>query len=155
MKLTIERLPESRVQLEITAEEAETAAAMDRAARKVGNQVTLPGFRKGKAPRAMIERVYGPDVFTEEANRYLLSDLYRQAIEIDPNDEGVLLRYAYFELNAGNEAAATWAIRRLRELLPPWKPGAFRVTELEGHLRHLRAESRQQASDMTPDSPAL
>ena len=81
MKLTIERLPESRVQLEITAEEAETAAAMDRAARKVGNQVTLPGFRKGKAPRAMIERVYGPDVFTEEANRYLLSDLYRQAIE--------------------------------------------------------------------------
>ncbi|MDQ2654105.1 MAG: trigger factor [Chloroflexota bacterium] len=77
----IERLPESRVQLEITAEEAETSAAMDRAARKVGNQVTLPGFRKGKAPRAMIERVYGPDVFTEEANRYLLSDLYRQAIE--------------------------------------------------------------------------
>lgn len=81
VKLTIERLPESRVQLEITAEEAETAAAMDRAARKVGNQVALPGFRKGKAPRAMIERVYGPDVFTEEANRYLLSDLYRQAIE--------------------------------------------------------------------------
>lgn len=81
MKLTIERLPESRVQLEITAEEAETAAAMDRAARKVGNQVVLPGFRKGKAPRAMIERVYGPDVFTEEANRFLLSDLYRQAIE--------------------------------------------------------------------------
>jgi trigger factor len=81
VKLTIERLPESRVQLEITAEEAETAAAMDRAARKVGNQVTLPGFRKGKAPRAMIERVYGPDVFTEEANRFLLSDLYRQAIE--------------------------------------------------------------------------
>lgn len=81
MKLTIERLPESRVQLEIIAEEAETAAAMDRAARKVGNQVTLPGFRKGKAPRAMIERVYGPDVFTEEANRFLLSDLYRQAIE--------------------------------------------------------------------------
>lgn len=81
MKLTIERLPESRVQLEITADEAETAAAMDRAARKVGNQVTLPGFRKGKAPRAMIERMYGPDVFTEEANRYLLSDLYRKAIE--------------------------------------------------------------------------
>lgn len=81
MKLTIERLPESRVQLEIIAEETETAAAMDRAARKVGNQVTLPGFRKGKAPRAMIERVYGPDVFTEEANRYLLSDLYRQAVE--------------------------------------------------------------------------
>ena len=81
MKLTVERLPESRVQLEITAEEEETAEAMRRAARKVGNQITLPGFRKGKAPRAMIERMYGPDVFEEEANRFLMTDLYRQALE--------------------------------------------------------------------------
>lgn len=81
MKLTIERLPESRVQLEITAEEEETRAAMDRAARKVGNQVTVPGFRKGKAPRALIEQLYGPDIFSEEANRYLMTDLYRQALE--------------------------------------------------------------------------
>ncbi|MFN8590909.1 MAG: trigger factor [Thermomicrobiales bacterium] len=81
MKLTMERLPESRVQLEIVAEEAESAEAMQRAVRKVGNQIALPGFRKGKAPRAMIERVYGPDVFVEEANRYLMTDLYRQALE--------------------------------------------------------------------------
>lgn len=81
MKLTVERLPESRVQLEIIAEEAETAKAMDRAVRKVGNQVTIPGFRKGKAPRALIEKAYGPDVFLEEANRFLMTDLYRQALE--------------------------------------------------------------------------
>lgn len=81
MKVTIERLPESRVQLEITAEEAETASAMQRAVRKVGNQITLPGFRKGRAPRAMIEKAYGPEVFEEEANRFLMTDLYRQALE--------------------------------------------------------------------------
>lgn len=81
MKLTVERLPESRVQLEITAEEPESAEAMRRAIRKVGNQITLPGFRKGKAPRAMIEQAYGPDVFSEEANRFLMTDLYRQALE--------------------------------------------------------------------------
>lgn len=81
MKLTVERLPESRVQLEITAEDAETAKAMDRAVRKVGNQITIPGFRKGKAPRALIEKAYGPDVFLEEANRFLMTDLYRQALE--------------------------------------------------------------------------
>lgn len=81
VKLTIERLPESRVQLEIMAEDAESAIAMQRAVRKVGNQITLPGFRKGKAPRAMIEKAYGPDVFEEEANRYLMTDLYRQALE--------------------------------------------------------------------------
>ena len=81
MKLTMERLPESRVQLEITAEEEESAEAMRRAVRKVGNQITLPGFRKGKAPKAMIEQMYGPEVFLEEANRFLMSDLYRQALE--------------------------------------------------------------------------
>jgi trigger factor len=81
VKLTIERLPESRVQLEITAEEEEANEAMRRAVRKVGNQVTVPGFRKGKAPRQMIEQVYGPDVFEEEANRFLMTDLYRQALE--------------------------------------------------------------------------
>jgi trigger factor len=77
----MERLPESRVQLEITAEEEESTEAMRRAVRKVGNQITVPGFRKGKAPKAMIEQMYGPEVFLEEANRFLMSDLYRQALE--------------------------------------------------------------------------
>ena len=77
----MERLPESRVQLEITAEDEESAEAMRRAVRKVGNQITIPGFRKGKAPKAMIEQMYGPEVFLEEANRFLMSDLYRQALE--------------------------------------------------------------------------
>jgi trigger factor len=77
----MERLPEGRVQLEITAEEAESAEAMRRAVRKVGNQIALPGFRKGKAPRAMIEQIYGPEVFQEEATRYLMTDLYRQALD--------------------------------------------------------------------------
>ena len=77
----MERLPESRVQLEIAAEEDETAQAMQRAVRRVANQVTIPGFRKGKAPRVMIERAYGPDVFREEATEILMTDLYRQALE--------------------------------------------------------------------------
>jgi len=79
--LTIERLPESRVQFEITAEDEESSAAMKRAVRTVGNQITVPGFRKGKAPRVMIEQLYGPDVFTEEANQILMTDLYRKALE--------------------------------------------------------------------------
>ena len=77
----MERLPESRVQLEIAAEDEEAAKAMQRAVRKVANQVTVPGFRKGKAPRVMIERAYGPGVFQEEATEILMTDLYRQALE--------------------------------------------------------------------------
>lgn len=80
MKLTVERLPESRVALDIAADETEYAKAIDKAARRVANQVVIPGFRKGKAPRAMIEQMYGRDVFVEEANRTLMSDLYREAM---------------------------------------------------------------------------
>ncbi len=81
MKLTVERLPGSRALLDIAADDAEFANAMDVAARRVAQQVALPGFRKGKAPRAMIEKAYGRGIFLEEAHRVLMDDLYRAALE--------------------------------------------------------------------------
>ena len=81
MKLTVERLPESQVRLDIVADEPEFNQAVEKAARKVMRDVQLPGFRKGKAPRSMIERLYGREVFLEEAHRIIMDDLYRQAIQ--------------------------------------------------------------------------
>lgn len=81
VKLTVERLPESRAVLEIASDEAEFAKAMDKAYRRVAQQVALPGFRKGKAPRGMIERAYGRQVFIEEAHRLLMDELYRDALK--------------------------------------------------------------------------
>ena len=80
MKLTVERLPESQVRLDITAEETEFRAALERAYRTVGKGITLPGFRKGKAPRVMIERYYGREVFVEEAHKEVVDTLYREAM---------------------------------------------------------------------------
>lgn len=81
MKLSVERLPESRVLLDIAADEEEFARAVDRAFRRVANQVAIPGFRRGKAPRSVIERMYGRELVVEEANKQVMSDLYRQALE--------------------------------------------------------------------------
>lgn len=81
MKLTVERLPESHVRLDIAAEETEFSAAMDKAYRKVSREIQVPGFRKGKAPRHIIERMYGRGIFIEEAHRGLMDDLYRQALQ--------------------------------------------------------------------------
>lgn len=81
MKLTVERLPESQVRLDITADEDEFGKAMDRAYRKVSREISLPGFRKGKAPRVMIERYYGRSIFLEEAHKEVMDDLYRRALE--------------------------------------------------------------------------
>jgi trigger factor len=81
VKITVERMPQSQVRLEITAEADEHDAAVDRAYRKVSREIMVPGFRKGKAPRSIIERMYGRELFVEEANRGLMEDLYRKAIE--------------------------------------------------------------------------
>ena len=81
MKLTLERLPESRVLLDIAADEDEFAKAMDRAYRRVANQVAVPGFRRGKAPRGVIERMYGREVVVEDAHKQMMTDLYRRALE--------------------------------------------------------------------------
>ena len=77
----MERLPASLVRLDIAADEDEYARALDRAFRKVATQIAVPGFRRGKAPRAMIERMYGREVYLDEANRELMEDLYRRALE--------------------------------------------------------------------------
>lgn len=96
MKVTIERIPESQVRLEIAAEPDEQNEAIEKAYKKVAREVVIPGFRKGKAPRAMVERYFGREMVVDEANRALMDDLYRKAIEQedlvpvgDPELEGI------------------------------------------------------------------
>ena len=81
VKVTMERLAESQVKLDITADEQEFAEAVEKAAKKVAKDIAVPGFRKGHVPRHMIERMYGRDIFLEEAGRLIMDDLYREAIE--------------------------------------------------------------------------
>jgi trigger factor len=81
VKLTVERLPESQVRLEIAADEAEFAEAVEKAAKKVAREVAIPGFRKGKVPRHMIERMYGREIFLEEAHKSIMDSLYRDALK--------------------------------------------------------------------------
>ena len=96
MKVTSERIPDSQVRLEIAAEPDEQNEAIEKAYKKVSREVVIPGFRKGKAPRAMVERYFGREMVVEEANRALMDDLYRKAIEQedlvpvgDPELEGI------------------------------------------------------------------
>lgn len=81
MKVTIERIPESQVRLDISADPEEQNEAIEKAYRRVAREVVIPGFRKGKAPRSMVERYFGREMVVDEANRKLMDDLYRQAIE--------------------------------------------------------------------------
>lgn len=81
VKLNVERKPASLVVLDITADDDEFAEAMTKAYRKVAKDIQMPGFRKGKAPRNVIERFYGRDVFLREAADEVMDKLYRQALQ--------------------------------------------------------------------------
>jgi trigger factor len=81
VKLSVERKPQSLVVLDITADEDEFAQGLDQAFKKVGRDVQIPGFRKGKAPRALMEKYYGREYFLREAADQVMDRLYRDAIK--------------------------------------------------------------------------
>ncbi len=77
---SVEKLEKSRVAVtvEVTAEEFE--AAVQKAYLKMRNKISVPGFRPGKAPRKMIEKLYGEGVFYSDAVDAALPDAYTQAV---------------------------------------------------------------------------
>ncbi len=75
----------NRVELEITVDGEKFAEALDRAFKENGKKITLPGFRKGKAPRHMIEKMYGENFFFEDA----LNIVYAPAVEEAITESGI------------------------------------------------------------------
>ena len=67
----------NRVELEIEVGAEAFEAAVQTAYRKNVGKINVPGFRKGKAPRAIVEKIYGTGVFYEDA----INDLYPTALE--------------------------------------------------------------------------
>ena len=80
-----EKQEHSVVALTIEITKAELEAAKDKAFKKSGKNITVPGFRKGKAPRKMIEKLYGEGVFFEEA----FNILYPQAMDMAVEKSGI------------------------------------------------------------------
>ena len=67
----------AKLTIEVSSEEFEKAIA--KAYKKNKNKISMPGFRKGKAPRAMIEKMYGKGVFYEDAANSIIPDAYADA----------------------------------------------------------------------------
>lgn len=81
MKVTAERIPGSQVLLKIEIPPERVEQAITKTYRDVSRRVRVPGFRPGRAPRALIERyVGGPEVIQQEGIDRLIDDSYRQAL---------------------------------------------------------------------------
>ena len=76
-----EKVEKSQVELTIEVNAAEFEAAVEKAYQKMRRKISVPGFRPGKAPRKMIERMYGAEVFFEEAINIAFPEAYEAAAE--------------------------------------------------------------------------
>ena len=81
MNVQVEDLGKNMVKLTVEVETETVSAAIKSAYNKQKNKISIPGFRKGKVPQVMIEKMYGPDVFYEDAVNIMLQAQYPAAVE--------------------------------------------------------------------------
>ena len=76
-----EVIEKNRYELQFSVDKATFDAAVDKVYRKQVKTITVPGFRKGKAPRSIIEKMYGTGVFFEDAINDLIPEAYTEALK--------------------------------------------------------------------------
>lgn len=81
MSVQVENLEHNMAKLTIEVSAEEFEKALDAAYKKQKGQISVPGFRKGKVPRAMVEKMYGDGVFFEDAANILMQDTYPAAVD--------------------------------------------------------------------------
>lgn len=81
MSLQVERLEKNMAKLTIEVDVDSFEKAVEKAYQKEKNKISIPGFRKGKVPRQMVEKMYGKEVFFEEAANIVIPDAYDKALD--------------------------------------------------------------------------
>ena len=81
MSLQVEKMEKNMAKLTIEVSAEDLDKAMQNAYQKAKGKISIPGFRKGKAPRKMIEQMYGKGIFLEDAANALIPEHYSKALE--------------------------------------------------------------------------
>lgn len=81
MNVQVEDLGKNMVKLTVEVDADTVDAAIKSAYNKQKNKIAIPGFRKGKVPQVMIEKMYGPDVFYEDAVNIMLDTQYAAVVD--------------------------------------------------------------------------
>lgn len=79
MSYKVENLENSMAKITIEVSSEAFEEAMKKSYNKNKNKIALPGFRKGKAPRKLIEKEYGPEVFYEDAANFVIPGCLRRS----------------------------------------------------------------------------
>ncbi len=101
MSLQVEKLEKNMAKLTIEVSAEELEKAIEGAYQKNKNKISVPGFRKGKAPRKMLEQMYGKNLFYEDAANDLIPDAYDAALEECTEEIVSAPKIAVVQLEAG------------------------------------------------------
>lgn len=91
MKITSEKMEHCQVTLRVEADQGEMDKSLDKTYHRLSRKLSIPGFRKGKVPRVVLEQHIGRDAMLDEALDDLVPELYNQALDsekLDPVDKG-------------------------------------------------------------------
>ena len=81
MSLQVEKLEHNMAKLTIEVSAEELEGALQKAYQKQKGKISIPGFRKGKVPRQLIEKMYGPEIFYDDAANALIPEAYAKAYD--------------------------------------------------------------------------
>ncbi len=126
MSVTVEKLEKSMAKLKITVSAEQLDKAIESAYQKNKGKIQIPGFRKGKAPRKMIEQMYGKGVFYEDAANELIESEYPKAATECGEDVVSSPKIDVEQLEAGKDFIFTAEVA----LKPPVKLGKYKGVEV-------------------------
>lgn len=127
MKVNFIEKENNNVKFTITFDANEFAAATDKAYKSIRKNITIDGFRKGKAPRKMIENMYGADIFNEDALNDLLEKHYSEALDEINADVIAQPRLEVGEIKKGEDVVVTVNV----EVFPEVEVKNYKGLEIE------------------------
>ncbi len=136
MEYTVEKLSGNKVKISFNAPAAEFDAAVEKAYLKNRGRISVPGFRKGKAPRKLIERMYGESIFFDDALEAIFPDAYREAAQkedLHPVSQPTL---SVEKMEKGQDALFSCEVY----VQPEVKLGDYRGVEITRTVREVSAD---------------
>ncbi|MGC8875092.1 MAG: trigger factor [Chloroflexia bacterium] len=155
MQYKIERLPESRVAIDVELDPAVVEKALERASRRLSQKHPIRGFRPGKAPRRIVEAVYGRDALYEEATDELVEQAYREILsqgQIEPISVATLENVSFepFSFRLVVPVKPTVTLCDYRALRFPLEPKPVTEEDVDARIEELR---RAQLVWKEPEPP--
>lgn len=143
MSVQVEKLEKNMAKLTIEVPAEEFDAAVEKAYQQSKGKITVPGFRKGKAPRKMIEKVYGAGVFFEDAANIVIPEAYDKAVAECGEEVVSRPEVDIVQIEAGKAFIFTAEVA----LKPEVTLGEYKGVEVEKKVVEVTEEEIQAAID--------